>query len=343
MTTPLSSAPSPAPLRRGLANLLGDALDLFIAPAYSAPGFAVRSAGFDPAALDVDLRGRHFIVTGANAGLGLALAGGLARRGATVHLLCRDLGRGEAARQGLIAAGASADQLLLHQVDVSSRASVRRFAAAYLATERPIHGLIHNAGVLPPERVLVPREPGEPEDDVELTFATNVLGPYLLTRLLAPRLRASAPARVVFVSSGGMYSQRLDLDDLQSARPQPFDGVVAYAQTKRAEIHLTEHFAAALADGVTVNAMHPGWADTPGVRTSLPRFHRLTRLFLRDAEAGADTALWLAISPEAAPYTGLFFFDRKPRRTHLPLMRTEGPADTTQRLIAACEHLAPVA
>jgi len=128
--------------------------------------------------------------------------------------------------------------------------------------------LVHNAGVLPRER-------RETEEGVELTFATNVLGPHLLTRLLRDRLVASAPARVLFVSSGGMYTRRLDVDDLQSRRGT-YDGRVAYARSKRAEVVLAERWAAALAGtGVVVHAMHPGWADTPGIKSSLPAFQRM--------------------------------------------------------------------
>src|SRR5581483_6823603 len=118
-----------------------------------------------------------------------------------------------------------------------------------------------NAGVMTERRELS-------ADGIELTFATNVLGPFLLTNLLIPLLEESAPARIVNVSSGGMYTQKLGVDDLQSDRGQ-FDGSKVYARTKRAEVILTELWAEQLAGaGVVVHAMHPGWADTPGVRSS---------------------------------------------------------------------------
>ena len=171
---------------------------------------------------------------------------------------------------------------------------MRACAERLLANDEPVHVLVHNAGVLPRER-------RETEEGVELTFATNVLGPHLLTRLLRERLIASAPARVLFVSSGGMYTRRLDVDDLQSRRGT-YDGRVAYARTKRAEVVLAERWAAELAGtGVVVHAMHPGWADTPGIKTSLPGFQRIMRPLLRTPEQGADTIVWLAAAEEPAP------------------------------------------
>ena len=169
--------------------------------------------------------------------------------------------------------------------------------------------LVHNAGVLPRER----RETAE---GLELTFATNVLGPHLLTRLLRERLIASAPARVIFVSSGGMYTRRLDVDDLQSRRGA-FDGRVAYARSKRAEVVLAERWAAELAGtGVVVHAMHPAGPTRRASRRSLPRFRRIMRPLLRSPEQGADTIVWLAAAEEPGAVTGRFWCDRHVRATH---------------------------
>jgi NAD(P)-dependent dehydrogenase (short-subunit alcohol dehydrogenase family) len=121
---------------------------------------------------------------------------------------------------------------------------------------------------------------------------------------------ASAPARVIFVSSGGMYTSRLDVDDLQS-RVGEFDGRTAYARSKRAEVVLAERWAEELAGtGVVVHAMHPGWANTPGIKTSIPAFQRVMRPLLRSPEQGADTIVWLATLPGGGP-SGGFFRDRK--------------------------------
>ena len=188
-----------------------------------------------------------------------------------------------------------------------------------------MHGVIHNAGVLPDRRQLT-------TDGLELTWATNVVGPFLLTWLLLPSLSKGAKdgggegARVINVTSGGMYTQRLSLEDPgwqrceppPEGRGKPFDGVVAYAQTKRAEVILTELWAERLGGtGITVNSMHPGWADTPAVRQALPRFHAFTRKRLRSPRQGADTMVWLAACRRIARTHGKLFFDRQEAPTHL--------------------------
>ena len=138
-----------------------------------------------------------------------------------------------------------------------------------------------------------------------MTFATNVVGPFLLTNLLIPMLEASAPARIINVSSGGMYSQKIGVDDLQSEQGD-FDGADACTRVPNArEVILTELWARGCAGtGVVVHAMHPGWADTPGVATSLPRFYRVTKPLLRTPAQGADTIVWLGAAAEPRPHLG---------------------------------------
>jgi NAD(P)-dependent dehydrogenase (short-subunit alcohol dehydrogenase family) len=191
--------------------------------------------------------------------------------------------------------------------------------------------LVHNAGVLPDER-------GETRDGLELTFATHVIGPFLLTRLLRERLEESPDGRVIWVSSGGMYTRGLNLDD-PNWEKRSYDGVTAYAETKRAQVVLSELWARELAgSSVVVNAMHPGWADTPAVATSLPRFHRVMQFLLRTPAEGADTVVWLAASPKARE-TGRFWFDREARRTHL-LPFTRHADEEAHALWKLCERSA---
>ena len=217
----------------------------------------------------------------------------------------------------------------LELLDVSDLAAVRE-AAARLASG-PVDVLVHNAGVLPDERV-------ETADGLELTFATHVVGPFLLTRLLRGSLEKSPEGRVIWVSSGGMYTRRLNLEDPNWTR-RDYDGVIAYAETKRAQVVLAELWAEELrGTSVVVNAMHPGWADTPSVKSSLPRFHRVTRSILRTPAEGADTVVWLAACPRARRWTGRFFFDRKARRTHL-LPFTRESAEDRRALWKLCERL----
>jgi len=321
---------SPGPLLRSAAAALSRILDPTIVLSFDRSGFRRHAINFDPADLDADLKGRTCLVTGANSGIGFATAEGLAARGASVWLLCRSRERGAQAALALREATGSRS-IHVATVDVADFGSIRRFAAGFRAGAVDV--LVHNAGVLPDERVLT-------ADGNELTLATNLLGPLLLTLLLLPKLRASGAARVIFVSSGGMYTQRLSAAD-PDWKSRRFDGVAAYAQTKRMQVTLAELLAEALAPfQVVVHSMHPGWADTPAVRSSLPRFHAATRHILRSPAQGADTVLWLAVSAVARHSSGRFWFDRKARPTH-PLSRTrETPADR-QRFRALCAERVP--
>jgi NAD(P)-dependent dehydrogenase (short-subunit alcohol dehydrogenase family) len=194
------------------------------------------------------------------------------------------------------------------QCDVSDPDSIEGAVAKVRAAAPRLHALVHNAGVMPAKRT-------EAGTGHELTFATHVLGPHLLTALLQPQLIDDGDGRVVFVSSGGMYTQPLRIDDLQYEH-EPYEPTTAYARTKRMQVVLAEQWADHLRDvGVSVHSMHPGWADTPGVLDSLPRFAKLTGPILRTPEQGADTAVWLLGSKDAGTSTGLFWHDRRPRPT----------------------------
>jgi NAD(P)-dependent dehydrogenase (short-subunit alcohol dehydrogenase family) len=244
-----------------------------------------------------------------------------------VALLCRSPERGLEAAASIRRRTGNAGVSFEH-VDLADLDSIRD-AAARLG-DAPIDVLVHNAGVLPDERI-------ETREGFELTLATHVIGPFLLTRLLRRRLEASDDGRVVWVSSGGMYTRRLELDD-PSWRRRVYDGVRAYAETKRAQVVLARMWADELREaGVAVYAMHPGWADTPAVRSSLPRFHRLTRPILRTPAEGADTVVWLAASARGGRHSGDFFFDRKPRSAHLLPWTREADADR-RALWSACEQ-----
>lgn len=306
-------------------------LDATVLFSFDRTGFRRHARAFAPDDLDVDLSGRVCLVTGANSGIGFETSQALAARGATVWMLCRDLRRG---RQALARARTATGSSRLHlaHLDVSDLAAVRRFAAEFAPSQVDV--LVHNAGVLPAQRL-------SSAEGHEITLATHVLGPWALTQALLPRLRASRDARVVFVASGGMYTQRLSLDDCEWSR-RPYDGVAAYAQTKRMQVVLAELLAQALAaDGIAVNSMHPGWADTPAVRSSLPRFWKVMQRRLRSPVEGADTVVWLAASPAAHGRSGQFWFDRQPRPTHL-LPWTREAAAERRALLELCRSAATV-
>ncbi len=307
------------------------ALDLTVLPGYSRLGYELRGLRWEDA-IAGDLRGRTALVTGGSSGIGESVCEGLLAAGATVHLLGRDERRVAATASRIGSRLTGAEKRLVPEVcDLSDLADVRRFAESLLARSDRLDVLVNNAGVLARSRERT-------GDGVELTFATNVLGPFLLTGLLLPALTAAAPSRVITVSSGGMYTARLRADDLQLER-RPFDGSRVYAHTKRAEVILnrlwSDHHAA---DGIAFSAMHPGWVATAGLRSSLPRFERLMRPLLRDARQGADTIVWLATAPAPEPRSGGFWHDRMPRAEHrLPWTR-ESAAERS-RLWAECERL----
>ncbi len=310
-------------------SLLDTVLDRSVIGGYTNVGYGIRSRGWSAQRMP-SLAGRVVMVTGATSGLGLAAANGFARLGASVWLVVRSEARGRRARLEIAERPAGHD-VHVGLCDLSDLGSVREFAGRFAAEAGRLDVLVNNAGVLTRERRIS-------SDGIELTFATNVLGPFLLTRLLLALLQRSAPSRVINVSSGGMYTQRIRVDDLQSERGG-FDGPTAYAQTKRAQVILTEILAQRLEGrGVVVHAMHPGWADTPGVRSSLPRFYRLTRPLLRTPEQGADTIVWLGAADEPGRSTGLFWHDRRPRPTHV-LPWTRETRQERERLWRQCVEL----
>ena len=304
---------TPNALCAGLERLL-DASVFF---SFDRSGFVRHEAAFDPDDLAVDLAGRVCLVTGANSGIGFETSASLAERGATVWMLCRDRKRGEAALRE-VRRRTGSRRVHLGLLDVADPDSVRKFASAFKAPQVDV--LVHNAGVLPAERILS-------SDGHELTLATHVLGPWRLTKALMHKLRASADPRVIFVSSGGMYTQRLSLADVEWQQ-RPYDGVKAYAQTKRMQVVLARLLAADLPVG-SESAMHPGWADTPAVRSSLPRFWSAMRGRLRTPAEGADTVVWLAASKSARGHSGRFWFDRVPRSPHLLPWTRESSAERT--------------
>lgn len=309
----------PATLTKGLDL----ALDRSVVLGYTRIGPALRRTWWPPDPAPGCLSGSVVAVTGANSGLGKATVLGAARLGAEVRLLCRDVDRGNAAREDLLAQVPGA-VLHVDQCDLSDLESVRAVGAD-LARELPrLRALVHNAGLMPPVRT-------ETDDGHEMTFATHVLGPHILTDALRVPLAADGAGRVVFVSSGGMYTQPLAVDDPEYTRGT-YKPTIAYARTKRMQVHLAEAWARELAgEGTTAHSTHPGWADTPGVQTSLPGFSRAMGPLLRSAESGADTTVWLVAAPEGHERTGLFWQDRAPRPTH-HISRPAPTQEQVQRL-----------
>lgn len=286
------------------SGLLDTVLDRTVVPGYSRLGYLARSASWSGARADPEpgcLAGKVVLVTGGSAGLGLAAVTGLARLGATVQMVVRDAGRGALARARVVTEVPGAEVRVV-RCDLSDLDDVRRVAPALGAPDV----LVHNAGVLPPARSVTAQ-------GHELCLATHVLGPHLLTRLLGDRT-----GRVLWISSGGMYAQRLTFDE-----PVPYNGTTAYARTKRMQVVLSGLWAHGRGGRrLDSHAVHPGWADTPGLTSSLPGFGRRLGPLLRTAEQGADTAVWLAAARASDVGTGRFWHDRRPRPEHyLPWTR----------------------
>lgn len=226
---------------------------------FGARGYAANERSFTRGALDVDLKGRHYLVTGATSGLGRVTAGALAARGASVHLLCRDAERGEKVRKEIVDETGN-EEVELHLCDISSLKDVSGFAEEWGKRETGIAALVNNAGVMV-HKVKQSRE------GLEMGFATNTLGTFALTEMLRPWLEGGG--RVVTVSSGGMLTQPLYVEGFEGedlTEGGKIDGGSQYSRCKRHQVALTEHWAKKWGGkGVFWASMHPGWAGTPGV------------------------------------------------------------------------------
>ena len=163
--------------------------------------------------------------------------------------------------------------------------------------------LINNAGALYNERTTT-------KEGIEKTVALLLYSPFILTEGLLPLLKKSKSPRIINVSSGGMYTAKLNLEDMESE--ENYNGSLAYARAKRGLVYLSDYWASFHSkDAIKFFSMHPGWADTEAVRNSLPVFYELTKYILRTPKAGADTIIWLACSEEAETINGGFWFDRE--------------------------------
>ena len=291
----------PAPI----ASAVDAALELSIVGSFSRVGSAVRSRidGWTDPPPDA-LVGRTVLITGPTSGLGRVTAEALADLGARLVLVGRSRAKLDELHDALIATH-GADRFAVVEADLGSLASVGAAVERILAGEPRLDVLIDNAGAIYPERRAGP-------DGIERTFALMVVGPFALEAGLLPLLRASR-GRAIAVTSGGMYTQSLDLDDLDSDAG-PWSGPRAYARAKRAQTALVREWSRRLAgSGVTFDAMHPGWADTPGLAASLPGFHRFMGPVLRSPDEGIDTIVWLAAHPGSAGISGRLLLDRRSR------------------------------
>jgi retinol dehydrogenase-14 len=257
------------------------------------------------------MAGKCVLVTGATGGIGKATAAGLAALGARVGITGRDRTRADAAAADIRAAGGPGVDVFV--ADMSSQREVRRLAAEVLDAYPRLDVLVNNVGGSWAHRHTT-------VDGLEHTFAVNHLAPFLLTNLVIERLKASAPARVVTVSSGAHTTGRIDFDDLQGERAYSVQR--AYSQSKLANVMFTYELARRLdGTGVTATVLHPGVVRTgfgAEDRGPMNRLAVLARPFMKRPERGATTSIYLAADPSVEGVTGRYFVGRSPRPSSKP-------------------------
>ncbi len=249
---------------------------------------------------------RLCIVTGANSGIGKETAKALAGRGDEVVIACRNKAKAQAAEAEILARHPHA-KLHSMTLDLASPQSIRTFSASVLERFEQIHVLVNNAGVWTRKRK-------QAADGSELIFYVNHFGPFLLTQLLLDRIKASAPARIINVSSAQHNKGRINFGDLD--KEQRFNSLQAYSDSKLANVLFTYELARRLeGTGVAVNALHPGVVYT-GIARELPRvLQAVIGLFLLSPEKGAATSIYLASSPQVEGATGGYYVKCAPARS----------------------------
>ena len=314
-----------------VADVVDSLIEVPIAPSFTKIGFQLRSRleHWQPLA-SYDLTGRTVVVTGATSGLGRQAAEDFARLGAHVVITGRDQAKARQVRAEIAQRTGSSD-LGIDCADMGELDQVQAMADRLLAEHQGIDVLVHNAGALTGHRSVNAA-------GVESTVASQVLGPFLLTSRLLSALSDGKPGRVITMSSGGMYTAGLTVDHLQMTDAD-YRGSEQYARAKRAQVTLNEMWAKRVgAAAVVFHALHPGWADTPGVEASLPQFRRLMKPLLRTPAQGADTLVWLAADDgEPVQTSGDFWLDRRRRNIHrLPSTRHSDTPDRRHELWDWC-------
>ncbi|MEM9302669.1 MAG: SDR family NAD(P)-dependent oxidoreductase [Pseudomonadota bacterium] len=283
--------------------MLGVRFYLGFAPRFSRIGFNRRGLAGQP--VDADLSGQTWLVTGASGGIGHEIAIAAARLGARVIAVARSRPKLDAMAAGL----PDGVELETLAADLSLVRETTELVATLGRDGGPVDVLVNNVGVLLNDHSVT-------DEGFETSYATNLLNHYLLTERLAAGGLLGDGAVIINMSSGGMYSTPLLPDRLNGLHPDRHDGVMAYARHKRAQVVLSRYWNDRFGPEIRSYAMHPGWVDTEGVKTSLPGFRRLFRRILRDAPEGADTALWLGATRPAISREGIWL-DRKLDREHV--------------------------
>jgi len=299
----------------GIARVVDSALEATIAASFTRIGPVLRRR-LGKWETPSPTPGRVVVITGATSGLGREAARELATLGCTVVAIGRDAQRLEEVGGEIADAGGVA---ILERADLADLDDTRALAERLAGHVDRIDVLIHNAGAL-----LNEYQSGR--QGHEVTVTVHVLSPYLLTELLRPLLDAADRAKVITMTSGGMYSEAFDLRTLEMSAER-YRGSVAYARAKRAQVVLTAAWQRRQPDAtIDFHLVHPGWAATPGVASSLPRFDSILGPLLRTPKEGVDTLVWLATSDPGSPHGGHLWLDRRERSFfRLPKTKVDKP------------------
>jgi NAD(P)-dependent dehydrogenase (short-subunit alcohol dehydrogenase family) len=284
-------------LLTGLKFYLGSA------PKFSRKGFERR--GLDERPVVADFSDQRWLVTGASGGIGREIAAQAVSRGAEVTAVARSRARLQSLRQGLDGPG----EVEVRPADLSLCREVIALAEALADDGEVFDVLVNNVGVLLNEHVVT-------DEGFEVSFATNLLNHFVLTEELMARGLLARGSVVINMSSGGMYTTALLPDQLNVTDPEQHDGVAAYARHKRAQVDVTHAWNQRHGPNIAFHVMHPGWVDTEGVKASLPGFRKLFGPVLRNAEQGADTAIWLAAERPPIAEEGIWL-DRELQPEHI--------------------------
>jgi dehydrogenase/reductase SDR family member 12 len=287
-------------------------------------GFRWRSLSWP--SFTPDYRGQHWLVTGGSGGIGRHIVLAAARAGATVTAVARSESKLAALREDAKQSGLAGVDT--ECCDFTLQSDTERLLQRLQVGGRKIDVLVNNVGVLLDDLSITP-------EGRESSFVSNLLSHYQLTEgLIRAGALAGSQAAVINMTSGGGYNMPLMVAMLNVTDPARYNGVFAYGFHKRAQMVLNQYWRDTYgAWGIQFYVMHPGWADTDGVKRSLPRFRRILKSILRDAASGADTALWLAGTRPTQPEEELVWFDRAIRPAHV-YDRTRVTQDTPRSLVA---------
>ncbi len=288
-----------------IARVIDRALEASIVGSFTNIGSSVRSH-LDHWENPASLEGRIVVLTGATSGIGRAAATMLVNLGAELHIVGRSADKVHSTVDALN--GLGHHEVTGHLADLALLHDTARLEQTLHETLPRIDVLIHNAGALLTDFTAT-------TEGIETTVVVHLLSPILLTERLMDCLSASSVGRVIVMTSGGMYTERFDVERLEMT-PSSYRGTVAYARAKRAQTVWVTGANARFGDRVAFHLVHPGWTNTPGVDAALPGFATVTRPFLRSPAAGAADLVWLASTPPQVPAGGQLWLDRQPRPLH---------------------------